>query len=153
MNAWRTPRVDVRGRMRTPTCRPTSRTGRRPRLSSHATKGSVKPFGHGQRDDDFQVFYWLSETPDAIILDAEVLDRYDGMVSYTKCPEVQREHDCAIVQDLVRQIETDVRGKYVSVVNIGNAHDHSSNSTWIRILEVFVMLGARSVSYELREKV
>ena len=86
------------------------------------------------------MFYRLSETPDAITFDNEVLDRYDGVVSYTKCPEAQREHDCAIVQDLVRQIETDVRGKYVSVVNIGNAHDHSSNSTWIRILEVFVML-------------
>lgn len=117
----------------------------RPHVSRLALKNPRGYDAAVSKQTYFKLFYFISDTPEKSMNDVNLCN---GVVSYASRPEDQCEYDSMVVRDLFDQIDRDIKGKYIMVLNTGDLHEHSNNKTWIKVVELFRQLGAASVTYE-----
>ena len=116
-------------------------------------KSTPSPDAFVLPEDEFQLFYKVSDYDCSRMSDSPLLRDHVGLFTYALSDFEGDGHEVKLTREKLETIgKINVDRKHVSLLNVGIASSHCRNLGWIKVIDAFRSGGAQSISYQFQHR-
>lgn len=116
-------------------------------------KSTSSPGAFALPEDEFQLFYKVSDYDCNRISESPLLRDHIGLLTYSLSDFEGDGYEVKLTREKLETIsKINVDRKHVSLLNVGIASSHCRNLGWIKVIDAFRSGGAQSISYQFQHR-